>query len=297
MCLSVSKMTRKNKKTSETTLPAPRLRLPGLKMTLPTPGQTLPATEPALSTNELTLPGPSLLATKSSRAPPANKDSMAVSRKKKKKSRAFWKMCPFCHRSFEYLEKHLLAKKGACGKKPNGESWTAAEVKEMHEKAKDELEEKTRDKSYFSASQVKAALIESKTLHKFCRALTEMTGLYFDTMNVRDCSLSIHDIEPATRTVSNRPTIPDAPPSAPAREEPCECCDYCVKPNDFNKRHDMSLILSERARKRRRDVLMANAKEEMPKEISGASSGISELSAAQKKTKKRKKKKKKKTIY
>jgi len=40
----------------------------------------------------------------------------------------------------------------------------------------------------------------------------------------------------------------------------------------------MSFLLSERARKHQRDVLMAQAMEEMPKEVSRASSGSSELS-------------------
>ncbi|KAK2703395.1 hypothetical protein QYM36_018125 [Artemia franciscana] len=139
-----------------------------------------------------------------------------LANEKRKKQRFFWKVCPNCHRSFENLEKHLLSKRGACGKKPNGDLCTKAEAKEIHEKAKDELEERARDKSYFSTSELKAALLKSKTLHAFSRALTEMTGVYFDNRDVRDCAIQINEAEPAVPTVSVRHETPVAPPSDPA---------------------------------------------------------------------------------
>ena len=109
-----------------------------------------------------------------------------------------------------------MSKRGACGKKPNGDLCTKAEAKEIHEKAKDELEERARDKSYFSTSELKAALLKSKTLHAFSRALTEMTGVYFDNRDVRDCAIQINEAEPAVPTVSVRHENPVAPPSDPA---------------------------------------------------------------------------------
>jgi len=137
---------------------------------------------------------------------------------KKKKCRNFWKMCPFCHRTFEYLEKHLMAKKGPCSRKPYGGLWTAAEVKQLHNQAKDDLEEKTRYKSYFYASQVRAAIEYSKTLHKFCDALTKMTGLYFDTSDELDWPISSTTTSQTARdsvaTTFHEPAILDAPPSA-----------------------------------------------------------------------------------
>ncbi|XP_065559552.1 uncharacterized protein LOC136026781 [Artemia franciscana] len=136
---------------------------------------------------------------------------------KKNKCRNFWKMCPFCHRTFESLEKHLMAKKGPC-RKPSGESWTAAEAKQLHNQAKDDLEKKTRYKSYFYASQVRAAIENSKTLHKLCDALTKMSGLYFDTSDELDWPISLTTTSQTGRdsvtTTFHGPAVLDAPSSA-----------------------------------------------------------------------------------
>ncbi|KAK2707014.1 hypothetical protein QYM36_014886 [Artemia franciscana] len=147
-----------------------------------------------------------------------------------------------------------------------------------------------QNKSYFLASQVSSLMEENKTLHSFCKALSAMTGIYFDPLNLPDRTFSFDDSRPVT-VPAPTPATPEAPQSAPTREETCECCDYGVKPGDFNKGHDMSFILSERARKRRRDVLMAYTTEEMPKEVSGASSESSEISAGQAKTKNKRRRK------
>ena len=229
---------------SETTLPAPVLTfpaseppiipapemtlftsgpiLPAPEMALPAPGPSTKPPSPPLSITGLPpshqpIPQPSLTVTgnKTQESVIIN-PTQPLANEKRKKQRFFWKVCPNCHRSFENLEKHLLSKRGACGKKPNGDLCTKAEAKEIHEKAKDELEERARDKSYFSTSELKAALLKSKTLHAFSRALTEMTGVYFDNRDVRDCAIQINEAEPAVPTVSVRHETPVAPPSDPA---------------------------------------------------------------------------------
>ena len=72
--------------------------------------------------------------------------------------------------------------------------------------------------------------------------------------------------------------------------------DYGVRPGHFNEGHDLSFLLSERARKHQRDVLMAYAMEEIPKQVSGVSSRCSEPSGTKwwklKKTKTKLKQKK-----
>ncbi|KAK2713805.1 hypothetical protein QYM36_009629 [Artemia franciscana] len=215
------------------TLPTPGPILPAPEMALPAPGPTLsptlaalglilPSTKPPLSITEpmapqlnQPTPQPSLTVTGNKTQKYVKINPTAPLAKEKKKQRFFWKVCPNCHRSFENLEKHLLLKRGASGKKPNGDSYTKAEAKDIHEKAKDELEERARDKSYFSTSELKAALITSKILRAFSRALTEMTGVYFDNRDVRDCAIQIHEAEPGAPTVSIRHEIPVVPPSDP----------------------------------------------------------------------------------
>ncbi|XP_065564003.1 uncharacterized protein LOC136029495 isoform X1 [Artemia franciscana] len=127
-------------------------------------------------------------------------------------------MCPFCHRTFEYLEKHFMAKKGPCSRKPNGELWTVAGAKQLHNQAKDDLEEKERYKSYFYASQVRTAIEDSKTLYKFCDALTKMSGLYFDTSDELDWPISLTTTSQtgldSVTTTFHGPAILEAPSSA-----------------------------------------------------------------------------------
>ncbi|KAK2707195.1 hypothetical protein QYM36_015022, partial [Artemia franciscana] len=83
--------------------------------------------------------------------------SQELSDVKGKKPRNFFTICQFCRRSFYKLDKHFLAKKGSCSKNTNGEFWSVKEAKEMHELAKDELAERSQNKSYFLASQKKDA--------------------------------------------------------------------------------------------------------------------------------------------
>ncbi|KAK2715752.1 hypothetical protein QYM36_010355, partial [Artemia franciscana] len=54
--------------------------------------------------------------------------------------------------------------------------------------------------------------------------------------------------------------------------------DYGVRPGQFNEGYDLSFLLPKRARKRKRDVLLACAMEGMPDEVGDASSGSSEPS-------------------
>ncbi|KAK2707298.1 hypothetical protein QYM36_015105 [Artemia franciscana] len=283
------------------TSPAPVLTSPAPVLTSPAPVLTSPAPEPTLTAPRLTMPAPGLTLTAPGTHPASliapEDDSrkpsitLAVSKDVKgKKPRNFFTICRFCHRSFYKLDKHFLAKKGSCSKNPNGEYWSAKEAKDLHELAKDEVAERLQNKSYFLASQVSSLMEENKTLHSFCKALSAMTGIYFDPLNLPDRTFSFDDSRPVT-VPAPTPATPEAPQSAPAREETCECCDYGVKPGDFNKGHDMSFILSERARKRRRDVLMAYTTEEMPKEVSGASSESSEISAGHAKTKNKRRRK------
>ncbi|KAK2707518.1 hypothetical protein QYM36_015282, partial [Artemia franciscana] len=195
-------------------LNAPEHTLTAPKPTLTAPNPTLTASELTLTVPELPLPVPEAILTAlglTKTAPETHPASLIIPENdsrnpsmtlavakdvKGKKPRNFFTICRFCHRSFYTLDKHFLAKKGPCSKNPNGEPWSVKEAKEMHELAKDELAERSQNKSYFLASQVSSLVEETKTLHGFCKALSAMTGLYFDPLNTPDRTLSFEDTRP-----------------------------------------------------------------------------------------------------
>ncbi|KAK2708037.1 hypothetical protein QYM36_015655 [Artemia franciscana] len=149
------------------TAPKPTLTAPELTLTDPKP--TLTVAEPTLTAPGQTLTAPgthlaSLIAPEDDSRNPSM--TLAISKDVKgKKPRNFFTICPFCRRSFYKLDKHFLAKKGSCSKNTNGEFWSVKEAKEMHELAKDELAERSQNKTYFLASQVSSLVEETKTLH------------------------------------------------------------------------------------------------------------------------------------
>ncbi|KAK2703175.1 hypothetical protein QYM36_018316 [Artemia franciscana] len=193
----------------EPTLTAPKLTAPAPEPTLTVPELTLTVPEAILTATRLTMPAPGLTLTAPETHPasliaPENDSrnpsmTLAVSKDVKgKKPRNFFTICQFCHWSLYKLDKHFLAKKGTCSKNPNGELWSVKEAKEMHELAKDELAERSQNKSYFLASQVSSLVEETKTLHGFCKALSALTGIYFDPLNLPDRALSFDDTRPVT---------------------------------------------------------------------------------------------------
>ncbi|KAK2708038.1 hypothetical protein QYM36_015656 [Artemia franciscana] len=153
----------------EHTLTAPKPTLTAPELTLTDPKPTLTVAGPTLTAPGLTLTAPgthpaSLIAPEDDSRNPSM--TLAVSKDVKgKKPRNFFTICQFCRRSFYKLDKHLLAKKGSCSKNTNGEFWSVKEAKEMHELAKDELADRSQNKSYFLASQVSSLVEETKTLH------------------------------------------------------------------------------------------------------------------------------------
>ncbi|KAK2724542.1 hypothetical protein QYM36_001144 [Artemia franciscana] len=170
------------------TLTVPEATLTAPRLTMPNPGLTLTAPETHLA---------SLIAPENDSRNPSM--TLAVSKDViGKKQRNFFTICQFCHRSFYKLDKHFLAKKGTCSKNPNGELWSVKEAKEMHELAKDELVERSQNKLYFMASQVSSLVEETKILHGFCKALSALTGIYFDPLNLPDRALSFDDTRPVT---------------------------------------------------------------------------------------------------
>ncbi|XP_065564152.1 uncharacterized protein LOC136029585 [Artemia franciscana] len=196
----------------EHTLTAPKPTLTAPELTLTDPKPTLTVAGPTLTAPGLTLTAPgthpaSLIAPEDDSRNPSM--TLAVSKDVKgKKPRNFFTICQFCRRSFYKLDKHLLAKKGSCSKNTNGEFWSVKEAKEMHELAKDELADRSQNKSYFLASQVSSLVEETKTLHGFCKALSAMTGIYFDPLNLPDRALSFEDTRPVT-VPAPRPANPE----------------------------------------------------------------------------------------
>ena len=164
-----------------------------LPTTMPsdTPTTTLPA--PGFATNlppNLTAEAPVMTLLEPENAAgkaKANRDPKIV----------YWKTCQFCHHSFEYLEKHLAAKKSECGKDPQGQPWSAAQIKGLVNISKQTMETNQKSKQYYSAFRLKAAIREAGTLHKLCISLFELTGVFFDTTEVEDCKVLLQD-KPAT---------------------------------------------------------------------------------------------------
>ncbi|KAK2701872.1 hypothetical protein QYM36_019470 [Artemia franciscana] len=186
----------------EPTLTAPKLTSPAPEPTLTVPELTLTVPEATLTAPRPTRPAPethpaSLIAPENDSRNPSM--TLAVSKDvKRKRPRNFFTICQFCHRSLYKLDKHFLAKKGTCSKNPNGELWSVKEAKEVHELARDELAERSQNKSYFLASQVSSLVEDTKTLQGFCKALSALTGIYFDPLNLPDRALSFDDTRPVT---------------------------------------------------------------------------------------------------
>ncbi|XP_065574300.1 uncharacterized protein LOC136036164 [Artemia franciscana] len=128
------------------TMPAPGPILNAPEHTLTDPKPTLTAPKPTLTAPETHLA--SLIAPEDDSRNPSM--TLAISKDVKgKKPRNFFTICPFCRRSFYKLDKHFLAKKGSCSKNTNGQFWSVKQAKEMHELAKDELAERSQNKTYF----------------------------------------------------------------------------------------------------------------------------------------------------
>ncbi|KAK2707202.1 hypothetical protein QYM36_015029 [Artemia franciscana] len=180
------------------TLTAPKPTLTAPELTLTDPKPTLTVAGPTLTAPGLTLTAPgthpaSLIAPEDDSRNPSM--TLAVSKDVKgKKPRNFFTICQFCRRSFYKLDKHLLAKKGSCSKNTNGEFWSVKKQRKCMNWPRMSLQRGLR------TSHI--------TLHGFCKALSAMTGIYFDPLNLPDRALSFEDTRPVT-VPAPRPANPE----------------------------------------------------------------------------------------
>jgi hypothetical protein len=101
----------------------------------------------------------------------------------------YWKTCQFCHHSFEHLEQHLKAKKSKCSRDPEGQPWSAAQIKGLVNTSKKTMETNQKSKQYYSGIRLKMAIREAGTLHKLSIILFEQTGTFYDMTEVEDCNV------------------------------------------------------------------------------------------------------------
>jgi hypothetical protein len=102
---------------------------------------------------------------------------------------AYWKTCQFCHHSFEYLEKHLAAKRSKCGRDPEGQPWSAAQIRELVHISKKTMETNQKSKQYHSGIRLITAIREAGTIHKLSTTLFDLTGVFFDMTDLEDIRL------------------------------------------------------------------------------------------------------------
>jgi hypothetical protein len=126
---------------------------------------------------------------------------------------AYWKTCQFCHHSFEHLEQHLRAKRSKCSRDPEGQPWSAAQIKGLVNTSKKTMETNQKSKQYYSAIKLKTAIREAGTLHKLSTTLFELTGVFFDTTEVEDCKVLLQYSQKPSESAAPSP-MPQSAASA-----------------------------------------------------------------------------------